>query len=214
MNILYIPSFLFILLFCKYVYNRYLCYNPKVKKFDEKVESKFNLYQINLFQDNNLIKLIHLNHYFHTLSEFNIDKYIQLDELFGINYNKILLKYNFGNKKYYYICDKQKFYFPMYKAEHIKNYVFINKIKQAFIEINNKKIDILERIEPFIGPNYNFYNDINNKILIKDLFDIILTIKEYDIIKMNNYHIKLLDTFDNIYILDSEYLEWNPNLIL
>ena len=89
MNILYIPYFLLILLFGKYVYNRYLCYNPKVKKFDEKVESKYNLYQINLFQDNNLIKLIHLNHYFHTLSEFNVDKYIQLNELFGINYNKI-----------------------------------------------------------------------------------------------------------------------------
>jgi len=63
----------------------------------------------------------------------------------------------------------------MYSSEQIKNYVYINKISSAklLITINKKdeisskdkitsviEIDILPMLVQFVGPNYNFYKDL------------------------------------------------------
>ena len=56
-----------------------------------------------------------------------------------------------------------------------------------------------------MGPNYNFYNDLNVKIPIK----LILDINEFEY--QNNYKLKLYDNFNNEYI-QTDYLSWNPNI--
>jgi hypothetical protein len=124
----------------------------------------------------------------------------------------------------------------MYSSEQIKNYVYINKISSAKLLINEtdkneisikneisvtEKIDILPMLIQFIGPNYNFYKDLEvlgnklnlDKILTylkfknENVFDKVDTVNK-------NYKLILYDNFNNEYNVDSNYLTWNPELKL
>jgi hypothetical protein len=118
----------------------------------------------------------------------------------------------------------------MYSSEQIKNYVYINKISSAKLLIteSNKnemsktdEIDILPMLIPFVGPNYNFYKDLEvlgirlnlDKILAylkfknENVFDKLDTVNK-------NYKLLLYDNFNNDYNVDSDYLTWNPELKL
>jgi hypothetical protein len=118
----------------------------------------------------------------------------------------------------------------MYSSEQIKNYVYINKISSAKLLIittdKNEitiidEIDILPMLIPFVGPNYNFYKDLEvlgiklyvDKILAylkfknETIFDKLDTVNK-------NYKLLLYDNFNNEYNVDSNYLTWNPELKL
>ena len=125
----------------------------------------------------------------------------------------------------------------MYSSEQIKNYVYINKIISAKLlitqtnknEISNKneinvtdEIDILPMLIPFVGPNYNFYKDLEflgknvtnvDKILLYLKIKNENTFDKLDIVN-KNYKLLLYDNFNNEYKIDSNYLIWNPELKL
>jgi len=108
----------------------------------------------------------------------------------------------------------------MYLPGNIKNYIYINKIIKAILFINEKnsdislEIDILEYILPFLGPNYNFYKDLDLKLDLKLVLKNVLLNYDNKILQDDKYLLKLYDTFNNNYDLKHDYLTWNPNLQL
>ena len=128
----------------------------------------------------------------------------------------------------------------MYSSEHIKNYVYINKISNAKLlitetdkneiidknEISDKneiidKIDILPMLIPFVGPNYNFYKDVEDigvklnldKILIYLKYKNEILLDKVDLVD-KNYKLLFNDNFGNEYNIQSNQLTWNPELKL
>jgi hypothetical protein len=83
---------------------------------------------------------------------------------------------------------------------------------------NTEDIDILSFLIPFIGPNYNFYYDLEIKLNLDKILKYLKSINNeiFDKIDLtnNNYELQLYDNFNNKYNLDSNYLKWNPELIL
>ncbi len=110
--------------------------------------------------------------------------------------------------------------FPIYSPGQIKNYVYINKIITALLIIEEKnseifeEINILNSILPFLGPNYNFYKDLDIKLDFYLVIKHILLQYNKQINKNNVLTLQLHDTFGNIYNLKNDYLTWNPNLQL
>ena len=129
-----------------------------------------------------------------------------------------IINYNYNNITYKYLSQATLITFPMYTPEQIKNYIYINKITKALIIINEiDSIDILKFILPFLGPNYNFYEDLI-KLLVKDILLYYHQRKEIDFYnKLNfenkNFVIIFYDNFKHEYMIN-DYLMWNPNLIL
>lgn len=128
--------------------------------------------------------------------------------------NKYLIEY-FHNNTYYKLISSQKNIF--YDEKDIKNYAFINKIKNATLKtkitineeeksykIISKQLNILY---PYLGVNYNFHNDLV-LFTLKDILDI-------ENIEYNTTsELIIIDSFDREYIFNLEnYLKWNPTLI-
>ncbi len=66
----------------------------------------------------------------------------------------------------------------------------------------------------FVGPNYNFYKDIDIKFKIENLisyFKATNIIKDEDNVK---YNFIFYDNFNKIYTEYDNYLTWDPNLCL
>ena len=137
-----------------------------------------------------------------------------------------IINYIYNNIEYKYLCKATfttEITFPVYNSEQIKNYIYINKINKALFIINNEEsVDILNLILPFVGPNYNFYEDIS-KLYLKDIlmyYNVRKEIMFYNKLKFindsnesTNFHLELYDNFNNKFIINDE-LKWNPNLIL
>ena len=137
----------------------------------------------------------------------------------NILFDYYVVNYIYNNIEYKYYSNNNILKFPIYKEEQIKNYVYINRITKAILVINeNIEYDILAQILPFLGPNYNFYKDLDIKLSIKSILKYIY-IKDKKILKEinfdnKNYYIKLYDNFNNEYYNKSDYLNWNAELQL
>ena len=216
MFFLYSTSLILILFtLYKYYYNSY--YNVKrIKKFDYKMKGSFEIKNIEFFKDNKKIEYKKYNN-----EEIN-NNFLNLK--IDFIYDFFIANYTYNNKNYKLYSENSYFKFPIYSDDQINNYVYINKITSASLIINNenedykKIIDILDDIIPFLGPNYNFYNDLLNENIRLNIKNILLYLKlnnknKYDFIN-DNYMIKFFDNFNNEYNIDLNYLRWNPELKL
>lgn len=185
------------------------------KKFDDIDEYNFNLENIEFYKDNLLIK------------QKNYDKKEKLEININDTYDFIIVNYKYNNKSYKFYTTNNNIKFPFYSEDQIINYVYINQITKAMLEIyynndNDKKetthINILNYILPYLGPNYNFYEDLDVKIYLNDIIYLILpnndSIKEKIDLNKKNYTLKLYDKFNNEYSFVNDYLIWVPKLKL
>ena len=225
MYILYLYSFGFI---CFVLYKCLSKYNKKkYTKLDYKNNYVFILKSIEFFTKDKKIETKNYNkNYFNQFNfELNVD---YMCDYYVVNYI-------YNNTKYkYYSSNNNLLSFPFYKAEEIKNYVYINKISKALliiydknkenkeneekIENENEEYDILDEIVKFVGPNYNFYKDLDIKFNIDSFLKYIYVDNDMMFKKLNfidkNYYIKLYDNFNNEYKYNLDYLQWNPELKL
>lgn len=232
MYVLYLSTLTFILL------TLYNCFSVKtnknitVKKLDDKKNYSFIITNIEFFKDGKCVEFTKYNNYY--FKQNNIELNV------NFLYDFFVVNYIYDNTEYKYYSENSFLTFPMYSSEEIKNYVYINKISSAklFItesdknEISNKisnesqisitdEIDILQMLIPFVGPNYNFYKDLEvlstrlniDKILTyfkfknDNVFDKLDTVNK-------NYKLLLYDNFNNEYNVDLNHLTWNPELKL
>ena len=133
-----------------------------------------------------------------------------------------IVNYEYNNKLFKYYSKNSFLTIPIYSEDKIKKYVYVNNIKEANLIIKKDVIleyDIKRDLVPFLGPNYNFYKDLDIKL---NTFDILQYISLYnfeikDVINNINKEdiiIKLKDNFGIEHENNSEYLFWNPNLKL
>lgn len=226
MYVLYLSTLSFIL------FTLYNCFSNKkkknitVKKLDDKKNYSFIIRNIEFFKDSKCIEFTNYNNYY--FKQNNIELNV------NFLYDFFVVNYIYDNTEYKYYSENSFLTFPMYSSEQIKNYVYINKISSAKLLIittdKNEKsdkisitdeIDILPMLIPFVGPNYNFYKDLEvlgiklnvDKILAylkfknETIFDKLDTVNK-------NYKLLLYDNFNNEYNVDSNYLTWNPELKL
>ena len=229
MYVLYLSTLSFILLT---LYNCFLNKRNKsikVKKLDDKKNYSFIIRNIEFFKDGKCVEFTNYNNYY--FKQNNIELNV------NFIYDFFVVNYIYDNTEYKYYSDNSFLTFPMYSSEQIKNYVYINKISSAKLlitesdenEISNKsqisitdEIDILPMLIPFVGPNYNFYKDLE-VLSIRLNVDKILSylkfknenkiLQKLDTIN-KNYKLLLYDNFNNEYNIDSTYLTWNPELKL
>lgn len=239
MYFLYISSIGFILYsFYKYVMNNYINKTTILNNFDDKTKYKFLLKNIEFYVNNKCIEVKEYNMYYTKQASLNISNtYI---------FDYCIINYNYNDKLYKYVSEINYIKFPIYSEEELKNYVYINQIKKAILEYNynenelktkneninenekeSEKIDILKYLLPFLGPNYNFYKETNNKMNLKYIINSmnyeIGMDKDLDKVSnfylLNNiinkvYKLKLYDTFNNEYDVVCDDLKWNPNLVM
>lgn len=214
MFILYLSTISFIL------YTLYNCFpytkNKKLinKKLDDNKNYLFIIKNIEFFKDGKYIEFTNYNNYY--FKQQNIELNV------NFLYDFYIVNYIYDNIEYKYYSENSSLTFPIYTNEQIKNYVYINKITRAMLLIkqtnNTEDIDILSFLIPFVGPNYNFYNDLEIKLNLDKILKYLKSINNeiFDKIDLtnNNYELELYDNFNNKYNLDSNYLRWNPELIL
>ena len=207
MYILYISSTLILFYSLSYC----ICNKKKVKKFDYKETKKFELKDIYFYKNNELIKI---KKYDKTCDK---QKFLEFNLL---SYDYFVIEYLVNNKLYKYLSNSTSVKFPFYFSDNIKNYVYINNIVEAKLLIKEsndeiKTIDITDQLIPFLGPNYNFYNDLGLNMKTKLIINYILLKKLHAIKSVENkkYQLKLYDNFSKEYNI-GEYIEWNPNLQL
>lgn len=174
---------------CIYIY--YLNYSNKNLKNktsgfeNEESEYFFHLLYIDFFDiDNNDVLSKIYN------KEFVLGEQIYLEFNFQVEYEYFVTTYSYKDVIYKFLSTSKNLTFPMYIEQNIKNYSYINKIKQVVLCENDK--DITNIILEYVGPNYNFYNDLNNKQYI----DLILKCEN---VPFTNNKLKLIDNFNNIY---------------
>ena len=219
MYVLYLSTLSFIL------FTLYNCFSNKrnknitVKKLDNKKNYSFIIRNIEFFKDGKCVEFTNYNNYY--FKQNNIELNV------NFLYDFFIVNYIYDNTEYKYYSDNSFFTFPMYSNEQLKNYVYINKISSAKLLITESdesitdEIDILPMLIPFVGPNYNFYKDLEvlgirlnvDKILAylkfknENVFDKLDTVNK-------NFKLLLYDNFNNEYNVDSNYLTWNPELKL
>lgn len=222
MYVLYLYTLTFILLTLYNCFSGKTNKNITVKKLDHKKNYSFIIRNIEFFKDGKCVEFTNYNNYY--FKQNNIELNV------NFLYDFFVVNYIYDNTEYKYYSDNSFLTFPMYSSEQIKNYVYINKISSAKLLIteSNKnemsktdEIDILPMLIPFVGPNYNFYKDLEvlairlnvDKILAylkfknENVFDKLDTVNK-------NYKLLLYDNFNNEYNVDSNYLTWNPELNL
>ena len=159
-------------------------------------------------------------HYYKTIYNNNVDiqNLIKLSKC-----DFYIINYEYNNKSYKFLDTNSIVKFPIYTEEQINNYIYINELESVVL-INNQikenekrkeneeeTIDLTEEIKEFLGPNYNFYKDLDIKIQFKELNYIYNFVDE-----LKNWKLIMTDKFDNLYIINdnNDYLHWNPNLTL
>jgi hypothetical protein len=205
--------------------------NNNIKTKEEKCKKLFFLEDVLYFtKEHECLDIIDFYTYHTELIKFNLNdifKYRNLsakereenkDSKYTID-GYCIINYLYNDIPYKYIVNKESLdsiNFPIYTQEQIKNYIYVNKIKKALIYIgsNNKiekvdneelEFDITYIIIEYLGPNYNFYKDLDIKTSIKQILDI------NEIKYEKDFKLKLYDNFNNEYI-QTDYLSWNPNI--
>ena len=202
MYLLYLSSISFIL------YTIYRCiYVKNYKKFDYKKEYLFIIKNIEYIKNYNVIALVNYNYKIIKQKKYELINYL---------YDFYIVNYIYNGIEYKYTSDNNYLTFPIYNKLQIENYVYINKINKAILILNDvEEYNILNIILNLIGPNYNFYKDLNVKISIEKVLKYYYLKNENIFKKINfinkNYYIKLYDNFNNEYII-TDYLTWDPNI--
>ena len=222
MYVLYLSTLSFILLTLYNCFSNKRNKNITVKKLDDKKNYSFIIRNIEFFKGDKCVEFTNYNNYY--LKQNNIELNV------NFLYDFFVVNYIYDNTEYKYYSENSFLTFPMYSIEQIKNYVYINKISSAKLLINEtdkneisvtEEIDILPMLIQFVGPNYNFYKDLEvlgnklnlDKILIylkfknENIFDKVDTVNK-------NYKLILFNNFNNEYNMNSSYLTWNPELKL
>jgi len=201
-------------IFTTYLINKY-CYKSKkdnkkkYKKFDYKNTYYFDLKYIEVIKNDKIINNIDKHNSIITLC--NDDIIINI-----IDFDFICINYTINNKKYKYITNKNRF--KLYNNEDIKDYIYINNIHDCILKINYTTINIQNIIMTFLGPNYNFYYDLENKLnYINVIKYILIEINLYfSKEEISNSEINFKDNFMNEYNINSNtfdgYLNWKPTL--
>lgn len=227
---MYILSFAPIL-FVFYTVYSYCCKNTKknIKKFDDNQPDlyEFELYNTIFFHDTTEL---HRIDYSNSVKFYDKETKIPLNYEFACEY--FVVTYNYNYVEYKLLTKPKELSFPIYMPDQLKQYVYTNCIKEATLyqldkNYNNKEsvmdnfiiqtYNILDDLLPFLGPNYNFYEDLNIEIDIKNFVNYLyakdpLMFSESDL-SNSKFHIELCDTFSNIIILNDK-LKWNPVLQL
>jgi hypothetical protein len=192
----------------------------KVNKFDYKEKFTFMIHDIKFYKDKKYIDKIQYNN-----NNNNKEKTIELNVNFLYDY--YIVNYEYNNKLFKYYSDNNFLTIPIYSEKQIKKYVYVNNIKEASLIIKKEnekdiKYDIKRDLVPFLGPNYNFYKDLDIKLNTFDIlkyisiynFEIKNIIDTVDTVDKEHIIIKLKDNFGIEHENNSEYLFWNPNLKL
>ena len=230
MYVLYLSTLSFILLTFYNCFSNNRNKNTTFKKLDDKKNYSFIIRNIEFFKNGKCVEFTNYNNYY--FKQNNIELNV------NFLYDFFVVNYIYDNTEYRYYSDNSFLTFPMYSSEQIKNFVYINKISSAKLLITKtdkneksdkigitEEIDILPLIIPFVGPNYNFYKDledIGTSVTSVTNLDKILTYLKFknEIIldkldtENKNYKLILYDNFNNEYNVDSNYLTWNPELKL
>lgn len=187
--------------------------NKVYKKFDHKNSYKYNLLDFEIVKNNKIIDNI--------IYEKNIDKYVIINDSIIIDivdFDYICINYKINNKKYKYITNNNNLKLNLYNNEEIIDYIYINKINDCILKINNNLLNIQNDIILFIGPNYNFYNDLYNKLNYINVIKYILMKRKiyFNEEEISNSEINFKDNFMNEYKFNSNtfngFLNWKPTL--
>ena len=187
--------------------------NKVYKKFDHKNSYKYNLLDFEIIKNNKIIDNI--------IYEKNIDKYVIINDSIIIDivdFDYICINYKINNKKYKYITNNNNLKLNLYNNEEIIDYIYINKINDCILKINNNLLNIQNDIILFIGPNYNFYNDLYNKLNYINVIKYILMKRKiyFNEEEISNSEINFKDNFMNEYKFNSNtfngFLNWKPTL--
>jgi hypothetical protein len=187
--------------------------NKVYKKFDHKNSYKYNLLDFEIVKNNKIIDNI--------IYEKNIDKYVILNDSIIIDivdFDYICINYKINNKKYKYITNNNNLKLNLYNNEEIIDYIYINKIHDCILKINNNLLNIQNDIIMFIGPNYNFYNDLYNKLNYINVIKYILMKRKiyFNEEEILNSEINFKDNFMNEFKFNSNtfngILNWKPTL--
>ena len=190
--------------------------NKKVKKFDYKEENyEFILDNIMFYKNNECVRTFEYN------KEFRVKKSIELNVDFI--YDFIVVNYYYNSVNYKYLSESSCITFPIYTKEQIKTYVYTNKIKYAEIKKitpspsfdNCFLFTITDIINQFVGPNYNFYKDLDCKFKTEHFVNYLTAENYIDNVNKNDiFMILFCDNFNNDYFDYNDYLTWDPNLKL
>lgn len=187
MFFLYGFSFIYIIIYCfiKYKNNTN---RDKFIKFDNDDDNCYwDLLNIEIYDNNyNFIETKEINKYNCKEQEvIDIKKIFSDNILLDHDHLFYVINYLYNDIKYKLLIKNSSFLFPLYKKSEIKNYIFVNEIVKIIINNNLSYTEILKK---FLGPNYNFYCDLDLNPYISDL------------LKINNINIDILES--NIYFVD------------
>ena len=163
----------------------YVCIRPNtnLKLINEKNHNQNIKLICTKFYDNNNIFIKKIDH--NIIIKKNESKNIDLS-YYLFYYNFCVIQFNHNDKIYNWISENnsnsnnnQIISFPFYKETEYKTYVYTNKIKKIFID-NKQQTNLHILIEPFLGPNYNFYSELNYSINLRQILN-------YFNIEYNNY---------------------------
>lgn len=222
MYILYLSTFSLILFTLFNYFLNKKSKNLNVKKLDHKNNYSFIIKNIEFFKNGKCIEIKNYNNQY--FKQNNIELYVNYP------YDFFIVNYIYNNTEYKYYSENSFLTFPMYSSEQIKNYVYINKINNAKLLVTEtdkneisitREINILPMLIQFIGPNYNFYKDVEDIGTKLNVDKILMYLKykneiEHDKLDTENKNYKLLlyDNFGNEYNIESNQLTWNPELKL
>ena len=190
--------------------------NKKLKLIDESENEnvKIKLICMKFYNENNkLIQKIEND----IFVDINDSKKIDLS-YYLFDYKHIVFYYYYKEKYYKWINkndnknnnknDNKIVTFPFYNAQQYKKYVYTNKITQIYLD-NTKLDDMSILIEPFLGPNYNFYIELDYSLYPYQILEY------FNILYTTNSVMSLCDNFNNkIEFKMNDKLYWNPELKL
>lgn len=187
-----------------------------VKTFDYKSEEyDFIIDNIKFYKNDKCIKTKEFG-ITHKSNLSHVQKNVELNVDFI--YDFFVVDYYYNSNNYKFLSDNSFLTFPIYSKEQIKTYVYTNKIKLAVIkkdDSNDINPDITDEINKFVGPNYNFYKDIDYKFKSEYL---ISYLKSIGILETTDskpiFKFVFYDNFNNEYSSYDDYLTWEPNLSL
>lgn len=192
-------------------YKKYFTHNKKLKfdSFGDKKEiilQNINFYDIN----NKLIMILPKNKNILKFNLLNNESKIFDFSFHLFNYDYIIINFIYNNNIYKWLGKNniEKIKFPIYNKEDLKNYVYINKIGKVIID--DKNLDDLKNcINEFLGPNYNFYKELDYTITPKQILNYLNIQYKSDSI------LHLYDRFNNKFSFKiNEKLYWDPVLKL
>ena len=193
------------------IYKKYISHNKNIKL---EIENKSNLTTINNInfydQNHKLILRVPKNPNKNKII-LNENEFKKLDfSFYTINYEYIIIYYLYNNNIYKFRITNNisDIIFPLYNKDQYKNYVYINRINKIKLD-QNILIDYEKHIIPFLGPNYNFYVELNYFISPKNILDY------FNLDYNDNSILELIDKFENSQTFNmNDKLEWNPILKL